>query len=66
MIGVVPQVRTELPTKEVFEIEEIKMVESAFTAIGVRVSWVENLMAPFLYTAIPGGVAGIGCGTRPG
>lgn len=48
-----------IPPERVAEIEHMKTVESAFAIVGVHVSWEENLMGPFLYTAVPGGTPGL-------
>ncbi|OAF54748.1 hypothetical protein VC83_08939 [Pseudogymnoascus destructans] len=48
-----------IPPETVEEIEHMKTVEPAFADVGVHVSWEENLMGPFLYTAIPGGTPGL-------
>ncbi|OBT76893.1 hypothetical protein VF21_04723 [Pseudogymnoascus sp. 05NY08] len=48
-----------IPPERVEEIEHMKTVEPAFADVGVHVSWEENLMGPFLYTAIPGGGPGL-------
>lgn len=50
---------TPIPPERVREIEHMKTVEGAFASVGVRVSCEENLMGPFLYTAIPGGTPGL-------
>lgn len=50
---------TPIPSERVREIEHMKMVEGAFASVGVRVSWEENLLGPFLYTAVPGGTPGL-------
>lgn len=44
-----------IPPERAAEIEQIKTVESAFTSRGVCMSWAEDFIGPFLYTAIPGG-----------
>ncbi|OBT46360.1 hypothetical protein VE00_02711 [Pseudogymnoascus sp. WSF 3629] len=48
-----------IPPERVEEIEHMKTVEPAFADVGVHVSWEENVMGPFLYTAIPGGAPGL-------
>ncbi|KFZ07021.1 hypothetical protein V501_06871 [Pseudogymnoascus sp. VKM F-4519 (FW-2642)] len=48
-----------IPPERVEGIEHMKTVEPAFADVGVHVSWEENLMGPFLYTAIPGGTPGL-------
>lgn len=48
-----------IPPERAAEMEYMKTVESAFASRGVRVSWAENFMGPFLYTAILGGAPGV-------
>lgn len=55
-----------IPPERVAEIEHMKTVASAFAIVGVHISWEENLMGPFLYTAIPGGTPGLTLTCVPG
>ncbi|KFY54665.1 hypothetical protein V497_07529 [Pseudogymnoascus sp. VKM F-4516 (FW-969)] len=48
-----------IPPERAVEIEHMKAVESEFASVGVHISWEENFMGPFLYTAIPGGTPGL-------
>lgn len=48
-----------IPPERAVKIEHMKTVESGFASRGVRVSWAEDIMDPFLYTAIPGGAPGV-------
>jgi len=48
-----------IPLERVAEIAHMKTVESAFAIVGAHVSWEENFMGPYLYTAIPGGTPGL-------
>lgn len=48
-----------IPPERAAEMEHMKTVEPAFASRGVRVSWAEDFMGPFLYTAIPGGAPGV-------
>ncbi|KFZ03747.1 hypothetical protein V501_09313 [Pseudogymnoascus sp. VKM F-4519 (FW-2642)] len=48
-----------IPPERAAEMEHMKTVESAFASRGVRVTWAEDFMGPFLYTAIPGGAPGV-------
>jgi hypothetical protein len=48
-----------IPPEREVEIEHMKTVEFEFASVGVHISWEENFMGPFLYTAIPGGTPGL-------
>ncbi|OBT61321.1 hypothetical protein VE03_09524 [Pseudogymnoascus sp. 23342-1-I1] len=41
------------------EMEQLPMVEAAFAASGVRLTWREDFTGPYLYTVIPGGASGM-------
>lgn len=41
------------------EMEQLLMVETAFTESGVRLTWGEDFTGPYLYTVIPGGAPGM-------
>lgn len=48
-----------IPPDRAAEMEYMKTVESVFASGGLRVSWDENFMGAYLYTAIPGGAPGV-------
>lgn len=41
------------------EMEQLPMIEAAFSESGVRLTWGEDFTGPYLYTAIPGGAPGM-------
>ncbi|KFY33735.1 hypothetical protein V494_07369 [Pseudogymnoascus sp. VKM F-4513 (FW-928)] len=41
------------------EMEQLPMIAAAFAESGVRLAWKEDFTGPYVYTAIPGGAAGM-------